>query len=231
MELVSRHPFEWADYDTVLLDMDGTLLDLRFDNYFWQELIPARYAALHGLSHELAVEVLTPRFASVRGTLEWYCLDHWSRELGIDVAALKREAEDHIDFLPDVPDFLAAVRELDKRAVLVTNAHRGSLAVKLARTGLDRYMDAIHSSHDLGLPKEDPRFWGRLREIEPFEPARTLLVDDSLPVLRAAHAFGMARVVAILRPDSTRPPVSVPDFHGVQSVTELLPPGGSRRPR
>jgi 5'-nucleotidase len=229
MKLVTRQPFEWDQYDTVLLDMDGTLLDLRFDNYFWQELVPSRYAALKGLPHAEAVALLEPRFAAARGTLEWYCLDHWSRELGIDVAALKREAEDHIDFLPDVPDFLVAVRELRKRAVLVTNAHRGSLAVKLERTGLERYVDAIHSSHDIGIPKEDAAFWARLRVIEPFEPARTLLVDDSLPVLRAAHTYGIGRVVAILRPDSSRPPNAVEDFHGVESVTELLqrrPPQG-----
>lgn len=222
MEIVSRLTFEWDRYDTVLLDMDGTLLDLRFDNFFWQELVPARYAALHGLPHEEAVAVLEPRFAAARGTLEWYCLDHWSRELGLDVAALKREAEDHIDFLPDVPDFLLAVRELRKRVVLVTNAHRGSLAVKLARTGLESHVDAVHSSHDLGLPKEDAGFWERLRSIEPFEPPRTLLVDDSLPVLRSAHAYGIGRVVAILKPDSSRPSNPVEDFHGVESVAELM---------
>jgi putative hydrolase of the HAD superfamily len=228
MELVSRHPFEWDHYDTVLLDMDGTLLDLRFDNFFWQELIPARYAALHNLPHEEAVAVLEPRFAAARGTLEWYCLDHWSRELGLDVAALKREAEDHIDFLPDVPDFLLAVRELRKRVVLVTNAHRGSLSIKLERTGLARYLDAIHSSHDLGVPKEHAEFWGRLRAIEPFDAPRTMLVDDSLPVLRSAHDFGIGRVIAILRPDSSRPAVAAADFHGVESVTELLPRGPDR---
>lgn len=228
MELVSRQPFEWHHYDTVLLDMDGTLLDLRFDNFFWQELIPARYAALHNLPHEEAVAVLEPRFAAARGTLEWYCLDHWSRELGLDVAALKREAEDHIDFLPDVPDFLLAVRELRKRVVLVTNAHRGSLSIKLERTGLDRYLDAIHSSHDLGVPKEHAEFWGRLRAIEPFDASRTVLVDDSLPVLRSAHDFGIGRVIAILRPDSSRPAVAAEDFHGVESVAELLPPVARR---
>lgn len=30
----------WQEVDTVLLDMDGTLLDLAFDNYFWQTLVP-----------------------------------------------------------------------------------------------------------------------------------------------------------------------------------------------
>ena len=229
MELVSRHAFEWDHYDTVLLDMDGTLLDLRFDNFFWQELIPARYAALHDMPHEEAVAVLEPRFAAARGTLEWYCIDHWSRELGLDVAALKREADDHIDFLPDVPDFLLAVRALRKRLVLVTNAHRGTLSIKLARTGLARYLDAIHSSHDLGLPKEHADFWGRLQAIEPFDAARTVLVDDSLPVLRSAHDYGMGRVIAILRPDSSRPAAAAGDFHGVESVTELLPPGARRR--
>ena len=228
MKIVSHQPFAWEDYDTVLLDMDGTLLDLRFDNFFWQELVPSRYAALTGMPHEEAVAVLEPRFAAMRGTLEWYCLDHWSRELGLDVAALKREAEDHIDFLPDVPEFLVAVRALQKRVVLVTNAHRHTLSIKLERTGLARYLDAIHSSHDLGLPKENHAFWERLRAIEPFQTARTMLVDDSLPVLRSAHAYGIGRVVAILRPDSTRPPARVDEFHGVESVTELLPRRSTR---
>jgi 5'-nucleotidase len=228
MELVSRHPFEWDHFDTVLLDMDGTLLDLRFDNFFWRELVPERYAALTGLPHEQAVAMLMPRFAAAQGTLEWYCLDHWSRELGLDIAALKREAEDHIDFLPDVPEFLGAIRQLRKRSVLVTNAHRCSLAIKLERTGLAGYLDAVHSSHDLGVPKEDADFWPRLRAIEPFEPVRTILVDDSLPVLRAAHAFGIGRVVAVLRPDSSQPAATADDFHGVESVLELLPRRASR---
>ena len=222
MEIVSRQPFDWDAYDTVLLDMDGTLLDLRFDNYFWRELVPARYARLHGIDHAAAVRVLEPRFAAVRGTLEWYCLDYWSRQLGLDVGALKREVEDHIDFLPDVPEFLVAVRDLGKRSVLVTNAHLAALEVKLSRTGLASYVDAVHSSHELGLPKEDREFWARLRRREAFDPARTLLVDDSLPVLQSAHAYGIARVVAVLKPDSTLPARVCDGFHGVESVAELL---------
>ncbi len=227
MHLVDGAHFEWSAVDTVLLDMDGTLLDLRFDNLFWREIVPARYGELHGLDTAEAKRRLEPRFAAREGTLEWYCLDHWSRELGIDIAQLKGEVEDHIDFLPDVPEFLGAVRAAGKRLVLVTNAHRASLAVKLRRTRLDDYLDAIHSSHDLGLPKEAPEFWERLRALEPFDPARTMLVDDSLAVLRSAHAYGIGRVVAIRRPDTTRPAREVDDFHAVDALPELGAP--SRR--
>ena len=226
MHLVDGARFEWSTVDTVLLDMDGTLLDLRFDNLFWQQVVPDRYGEVHGLAPDEARRQLEPRFAAKQGTLEWYCLDYWSRELGLDIARLKEEVEDHIDFLPDVPDFLRAVRAAGKRLVLVTNAHRSSLAVKLRRTRLAEYLDAIHSSHDLGLPKEHADFWGRLRDLEPFEPARTMLVDDSLPVLRAAHAYGLGRVVAIRRPDSTRPARTIVDFHAVDGLAELGDPRG-----
>jgi len=226
MHLVDGARFEWSTVDTVLLDMDGTLLDLRFDNLFWQQVVPDRYGEVHGLGPDEARRELEPRFAAKQGTLEWYCLDYWSRELGLDIARLKEEVEDHIDFLPDVPEFLRAVRAAGKRLVLVTNAHRASLAVKLRRTGLAAYLDAIHSSHDLGLPKEHADFWVRLREREPFEPPRTMLVDDSLPVLRAAHAYGLGRVVAIRRPDSTRPARTIDDFHAVDGLPELGDPRG-----
>jgi len=44
----------WQEVDTVLLDMDGTLLDLAFDNYFWQKLVPETYGAKLGISPQAA---------------------------------------------------------------------------------------------------------------------------------------------------------------------------------
>ncbi|MBI2381296.1 MAG: GMP/IMP nucleotidase [Gammaproteobacteria bacterium] len=217
------HALNWSALDTVLLDMDGTLLDLHFDNHFWLEHLPARYAEIHGLPHEEARDALVSRFAAKQGTLDWYCVDYWSRDLGLDIAALKRETMARIAVLPHALDFLDAVRGSGRKAYLVTNAHHKSLALKLERTGLDRHLDGVLSAHSLGRPKEDPAFWPDLRARLDFEPARTLFCDDSLAVLQAARAYGIAEVLAIAWPDSQKPPRPVEGFPAIADFSALLP--------
>ena len=219
---------DWPLIDTVLLDMDGTLLDLRFDNFFWRELVPQRYADQHGISVAEAQRILRPRFAAWEGRLEWYCLDHWTRELGLDLATLKQEVAGRIAWLPSAVEFLERLRPLGKRVALVTNASRPVLRIKLERTGLDSHVDVQYSSHDFGLPKEDPVFWGRLHERDAFNPARTLLIDDSLPVLRAARAFGLRYLCEVRRPDTGAPVRAGSEFHAVESLADLLPDAPAR---
>lgn len=214
---------DWNGIDHVLLDMDGTILDLAFDNYFWSELVPQRYAQLHGLSVEAAIERLTPRFESARGRLDWYCLDYWSRLTGLDIAALKHEIRARIAPLPGSAEFIRAVRDSGRQLWLVTNAHRHSWQLKMAQTGFEPHFHRILSSHDFGAPKEDPRFWPALRAQHLFDPARAIFVDDSLPVLREALNHGFAHVVAIRHPDSQAPKRAMPDFTAVDRLVELLP--------
>ena len=215
------HQLPWADIDTVLLDMDGTLLDLHFDNHFWLEHLPLRYAELHGISREAASAELLPLFRAHAGTLPWYCTDFWSRELNLSVRDLKREVADLIALRPDADTFLAALRAAGKRVVLITNAHRDSLSLKLEKVELAPYFDRLISSHDYGFPKEDQQFWFALQQDFPFEPARSLFIDDSLPILRSARRYGVAHLLAVRQPDSRGAAKDTEEFAAVEDYRQL----------
>ncbi len=214
---------DWPTIDTVLLDMDGTLLDLNFDNHFWQEFVPLRFAELHGLSLEEAKSELKPRFKTMEGRLEWYCLDYWSAELKLNISGLKQELAGLIAVHPHVTDFLDSVRASGRRLLLVTNAHRDSLSLKMEKTCLHHFFDCIVSSHDFGLAKEQPGFWRIMQEKHLFEKHRTLLVDDSISVLRSAQAFGIANLISISKPDSRAPVRSIQEFPAVENFRALMP--------
>lgn len=216
-------PPDWDAIDTVCLDMDGTVLDLRFDNLFWLEEVPRRWGRLHGVSPEEAAVRLRASYDARRGTLDWYCIDHWSEELGLDVAGLKDEMSEHIRYLPGALVFLHSLGGRGKRRLLATNAHPVSLEVKSRRTGLAEHFDALVSSHEFGVPKEDPAFWMRLEERHGVKPARTLFADDSPAVLEAARAAGVCAIYQVRRPDSTLPVREpLPGFEAVDSLADLL---------
>ncbi|MDP2902917.1 MAG: GMP/IMP nucleotidase [Methylovulum sp.] len=212
----------WKEIDTVLLDMDGTLLDLNFDNHFWKEFVPLKYAQLHGLSILTAKEQLVPLFKSMEGKLEWYCLDYWSETLQLDIAGLKAELSGLITVLPHVVEFLEKIRLSSKKVLLVTNAHRGGLDLKMEKTCLQPFFDAIVSSHDLGVPKEHTNFWGLLQQQQTFEKHATLLVDDNLAVLDSAQYFGIGYLISISRPDSQLPKRNITTYPAIEDFRELM---------
>lgn len=214
---------DWDRVDTVLLDMDGTLLDLHFDNRFWIEHLPKCWGEQRGMSYEQAVEALYPLFKAREGTLEWYSTDFWQQQLGLDVVGLKQDLAHLVQILPDAEDFLRAVRDSGRRMVLVTNAHADTLEFKLARIEIGHYFDALYTSHEFGLPKEGSGFWDRVQEVEPFDKHRALFADDSPRVLHAARDYGISQLVCMLRPDSTRPAAPTSQFPGVISLREIMP--------
>ena len=57
------------------------------------------------------------RFAERSGTLDWYCIEYWSRTLGVDIGALHREVRSHVAWLPGARDFLARMRAERQAAV------------------------------------------------------------------------------------------------------------------
>lgn len=213
----------WNYIETVFLDMDGTLLDLRFDNHFWLEHMPYRYSEIRGIAFHQAQMELLARYRRVEGTLSWYCVDYWSRELGFNVGDLKHEVSHLIALQPAALDFLKEIRSIGKRAVLVTNAHPKSLYLKFDKTGLEQHLDAVVTAHQLGLPKEDPQFWHHLQAVEPFPLAATCFIDDNLVILRTAYGYGIHYIIAMSKPDSAHPATLSGDFPSISGFSELLP--------
>lgn len=215
--------FDWNNIDTVLLDMDGTLLDLNFDNHFWLEHVPKVYAEKNGLSLESSHVYCKALFEASAGTLNWYCIDYWTEQLGLDIEVLKQEIDHLIAVHPHVIDFLDLLGEAGKRRVLVTNAHQKVLHLKMQKTQLHDRLEATWCSHEFNLPKEDVNFWDALQEKEPFDKERTLFVDDSVAVLASAKAWGMKNLLEILAPDTKRPAKQPTEYPAVMDFDPLLP--------
>jgi 5'-nucleotidase len=212
----------WRDIDTVLLDMDGTLLDLHYDNHFWMEHLPQRYAELHGVSRAMAELEMAPLFEQNAGTLNWYCLDFWSAELKLPLRELKLETAHLISLRPDAETFLMAIKQAGKRVIMITNAHRDSLSLKMERVQLAPYFERMISSHDYGFAKENAQFWDALHADIAFEPGRSLFIDDTLPILRSARAFGVAHLLAVSQPDSRKGPKNTEEFAAVADYRTLI---------
>jgi len=220
--LMSKY-LDWDAINTVFLDLDGTLLDLHFDNHFWLEYVPMRYAEKHDLSHEEANRELMTKYEQVKGRLEWYCVDFWTQELELDIEQLKHEMSHKIAVRPEVVRWLQAMREIGKRIVLVTNAHPASLSLKMKKTGLDKYFDRLINSHDLGLAKEHDGFWRQLHIVEPYDPETTLLIDDNIEVLESAEHYGISHLLAVEQPDSQKGVVHSQHFTALKSFAEIMP--------
>ena len=213
----------WESVETVLLDMDGTLLDLHFDNYFWLRHVPLCYAEKHGLSQEEANKHVMGRSSEVRGSLNWYCVDFWTRELSLDIEQLKHDTAEKISIRPEVINFLSWLNENNKRVVLVTNAHPASLRLKMDKTNLHVHFDKIINAHDIGLAKEHAGFWEKLQAYETYNKQRTMLIDDNLEVLECASQYGIQHCYGILQPDSQGGLISSDRFIALESFKEILP--------
>jgi putative hydrolase of the HAD superfamily len=214
---------DWNQIDTVLLDMDGTLLDLHFDNFFWLEHLPKRYAEIHQVDFATATQRLTENIRQYEGTLQWYCLEFWSHQLDVDIRSLKEEIKHKIQIRPHVKEFLARLRAHRKKCLLVTNAHPQSLSLKLEVTAIDKDLDIIVSSHEFSHPKEAQEFWHALQAREYFDPARTLFIDDTARILQSAQTFGIKYLLGIHQPDS-QIARKMDAFPAIHHFDEIMPP-------
>jgi putative hydrolase of the HAD superfamily len=214
---------DWKLIDTVLLDMDGTLLDRHFDDHFWLEHVPRTWSRKNRVPLGEAKKRLYEMFHSQERTLNWTDLDYWSEHLGLDIPMLKLEIDHLIAVHPGVVEFLTFLRQHGKHAWLVTNAHAKTLDLKMKKTRLGPYFTGIISAHDLGLPKEETAFWGKLRERVPFSPERTMLGEDSETNLGTADEYGIRYLIYVSRFSSKVTPQPSATYTSIHYFSQLIP--------
>ncbi|OIR23890.1 HAD-IA family hydrolase [Bathymodiolus thermophilus thioautotrophic gill symbiont] len=215
-------PINWSNIDTILLDMDGTLLDLNFDLHFWMEYIPLAFANKHNLTHDEAKDKLFPIFRAEEGKLHWYCLDYWQEKLQLDIAKLKEDVAHLIQIHPFVLEFLTQAKVHKKRIYLVTNAHRKTIQLKMQITNLASYFDDIISSHDYNVAKEKQEFWHKLENAIQFDKTKSIFFDDSLSVLKSAKQYGISTVVAISKPSSKVETKQIEGFINIETFENVF---------
>lgn len=213
---------DWSKISTVLLDMDGTILDLHFDNHFWLHHLPKRYSESANISLEEAKTKLLSHYQEVEGTIDWYCLDYWAKQTKLSINDLKREVQHLISLRDDAHEFLTALKASGREIVLVTNAHPDSLSLKIERTQLDQYFDTLYSTHEFGVTKESQLLWQKLQAKHGFDKETTLFVDDSLVILDSAKKFGIKHLLAVANPDSKQESREITHYPAITDFGELL---------
>lgn len=207
---------------TVLLDMDGTILDKYYDDYFWENYVPQKYAEKEQISIEEARSILFSMYKAEEGTLNWTDIDFWSRKTGLNIFQLKQEVAYLINPHPDTEDFLKNVSSNGKKVYLVTNAHNKVMELKLKKTGFDKYFHDVFTSFDLGYPKEKLEFWERLKEKIFFEPEYSIFIDDTEEILHTAKLSGIKLPILRAVSSSRSIPKKSEKFLTIMNFQEII---------
>lgn len=204
-----NHPqaFKLLDHSTkvLLLDLDGTILDLYFDNHFWQQHLCQTFAAHNHIPLLKAQQHIGSLIATTAGTLPFYDVDYWSAVLKLDIIALKIQQQHLLSLHAGALLFLQTAQAAKMPCYLISNAHPRTLAFKLARVPLADFFVKTISAFAYHACKEQRAFWQRFLADCALNPADCAFFDDNLAAITQAQQARIGQVFAIDRPDSRAP--------------------------
>ena len=188
----------FKDIECLLIDMDGVILDNAYDNDFWQNQIPEVIADSKGIAFDDAKRLAIQIFNYKKNTKDWYDVDYWSNMLNIDIEAQKRSEKSfsRISLYDGVIDTLSVLKNKTK-TILITNAHRKTLNIKLEKYNLTPYFDEMVCAHELNYVKEDIQLWYMLRSKYRLDYEKTLLVEDTINNINVGLSAGISGAIYV----------------------------------
>ena len=202
--------------------MDGTLLDLAYDDFIWNDLLPIRYAQQHGCSLEQSQKTLHTFYQEHNHTLNWYSSRFWTSKVGVDVLAMQIEHKHKVALRPHCLELLNYLKQNGYPIWLATNADCAGLKFKLEHMGIADYFDVIVSSEQIGHAKEFIEFWQGLNAQHPFDAQTAYFIDDTEKVLNGAHKYGVKHLFSIQQPSSSKAARDVSAYPMLDQLTDLI---------
>jgi putative hydrolase of the HAD superfamily len=184
------------DIDCMLVDMDGVILDNTYDNNFWQNQIPGVISKNKNISFEDAKRLAVQIFNYKKNTKDWYDVDYWSNMLNVDIEAEKRSSIsfDRIQLYEGVTETLNKLKD-NFRLILITNAHRKTLNIKLEKYDLSPYFEIMICAHELHYVKENIQLWYMLKSRFKLDYTKTLLIEDTINNIKVGLSAGISQAV------------------------------------
>lgn len=220
IQLVTQ--MDWDQIQTVMIDMDGTLIDLCFDHVIWNHALPQQLAQKRGISpkeaHDLLYSEYRPPFP-----IDFYSIDAWARKTGLDLMQIHKDTSHLLQYRPGAIQFLEFLKARKLRVVIATNCHPKSFELKDSILNIRSKVDAVYSSADFGVAKDEVEYWDCVEQIESFPRSHTLFIDDAQPILDTGWEAGIGHLMTIKQPNCLIPAVST-FFHPViDDFRDLLP--------
>jgi len=180
----------------MLVDMDGVILDNTYDNNFWQNQIPGVISKNKNISFEDAKRLAVQIFNYKKNTKDWYDVDYWSNMLNVDIEAEKRSSIsfDRIQLYEGVTETLNKLKN-NFILILITNAHRKTLNIKLEKYDLNPYFENMICAHELHYVKENIQLWYMLKSRFKLDYTKTLLIEDTINNIKVGLSAGISQAV------------------------------------